>query len=293
MNYQKTKGYRLFSVCNNVGVGLLGFACVAPLIHVLAVSLSSSAPANSNLVGFWPVGFNTRAYQITIQNQLFWHSFFVSVLRVICGTCLGLLITLLAAYPLSKEEADFRGRTMYVWLFVFTMLFGGGLIPSYIVIKNLGLIDSFWVMVMPGLVSVGNIILMLNFFRSIPKALSEAAYIDGAGHIMTLFKVYIPISLPSFATIALFLIVGHWNAWFDGMIYLSKPKLQPMATYLRQFLQAIDVTEMKRNEEDMRELSDRAVRFAQIFISMIPIVAIYPFLQRFFIVGIKVGSVKE
>lgn len=293
MHYKRTIGYRAFSMANTVFVGVLAFICLAPLIHVLAVSFSGSAAANSGIVGFIPIKFNIRAYEITLNNKAFFNSFYISVLRVIAGTSLGMFITILVAYPLSKEESDFRGRSMYAWLFVFTMLFSGGLIPTYMVVKGVGLMYSFWALIIPGLISVGNIILMLNFFRGIPKALSEAAHIDGAGHMVTLLRIYIPISLPSFATISLFLIVGHWNEWFSGMIYISDPKQQPMATYLRQFLSQIDVNNMAFSDEDLEKLSDRAVRFAQIFISLIPIIAIYPFIQRFFITGIRLGSVKE
>lgn len=293
MKIRTSNAYKIFTVWNTLGMAFLAFLCVAPLIHVLAVSFSGNAAANSGLVGFWPVDFTTRAYEITLENKEFFRSFGVSVVRVLLATSGGLLVTVLAAYPLSMEEEAFRGRTFYAWLFVFTMLFSGGLIPSYMVIKGMGLMNTFWVLIIPGLVSVGNIILMLNFFRSIPRALADAAYIDGAGHTVILFKIYIPMSLASFATIGLFIMVGTWNEWFSGMIYISDSKMYPMATYLRQFLSQVDVDRMAMSEEDIKELSDRAVKFSQIFISLIPIMLVYPFIQRYFITGIKLGSVKE
>lgn len=293
MNNRVSKSYKVFSVLNTIGMAFIAFLCVAPLVHVLAVSFSGSVPANSGLVGFWPKDFTTRAYEITLANKDFFRSFGVSVMRVLIGTSLGLFVTVLAAYPLSKEESDFRGRTIYVWMFVFTMLFNGGMIPTYIIVKSVGLMNTFWAMILPSLISVNNIILMLNFFRSIPKSLAEAADIDGAGHMVTLLAIYLPMSLPSLATIGLFLGVAAWNEWFSGTIYISNPKLQPMAAYLRQFLSQVDVDTMAFTEEDLQKLSDRGVRFAQIFISLIPVMLVYPFIQRFFITGIKVGAVKE
>lgn len=294
MHYQKTRGYKIFSLINHIGIGVLALLCLAPLVHVLAVSFSSKEAAMANLVGFFPVGFNVEAYKITITNPAFIRSFFISILRASIGTFLAMVLTLLAAYPLAQEEKDFKGRTVYAWIFVFTMLFGGGLIPTYLVIQKVGLINTFWVMVIPGAVQVYNIILLLNFFRSVPKSLAEAAYIDGANHVQTLISVYIPISVSALATISLFSLVGHWNSWFDALIYISKKELYPMATLLHMILATLDIEELSRmDDEDLLQLSNRSVKAAQIFIAMAPIIAVYPFLQKYFVTGIKLGSVKE
>ncbi len=292
--YYKSKSYKIFEVFNFIGIGLMGLICIAPLVHILAVSFSSKEAASANLVAFLPIGFTFDSYKITLSNPAFLGSMGVSAMRTVVGTALTMLLTVLAAYPLAQEEERFRGRTIYAWMFVFTMLFSGGLIPTYIIVQKLGLINTYLALILPGAVAVFSVILLLNFFRSVPKALAEAAFIDGAGHMTTLFKVYIPISVPAIATVSLFSLVGHWNAWFDALIYITDKKMYPMATLLQLILAQIDFRELAKLEsDDLQNLSDRAVKAAQIFIALVPIVAVYPFLQKYFVQGIKLGSVKE
>jgi len=267
--------------------------CIVPLIHVLAVSFSAKSAADANLVGLWPKQFSLEAYKKTINNPIFLHSIWVSVQRTILGTGLTLLITFLAAYPLSKENSAFKGRNVYSWLFVFSMVFNGGLIPFYIVIQKIGLMDSFWVLVLPGAVNTFLVILMLNFFRGIPKDLEEASLIDGAGHFRTLFSIYLPISLPSIATIALFSMVFHWNSWFDGLLYLNNSKQFPLATFLQTVIIQRDMSSMSINPKEMELISQTTVRAAQIFIGAAPILIVYPFLQKYFVKGKTLGSEKE
>ncbi|AIQ75540.1 MULTISPECIES: carbohydrate ABC transporter permease [Paenibacillus] len=291
--YYKTRGYRIFNVFNTCFLILLALMCIVPLIHVLAVSFSAKSAADANLVGLWPKQFSLEAYKKTINNPIFLHSIWVSVQRTILGTGLTLLITFLAAYPLSKENSAFKGRNVYSWLFVFSMVFNGGLIPFYIVIQKIGLMDSFWVLVLPGAVNTFLVILMLNFFRGIPKDLEEASLIDGAGHFRTLFSIYLPISLPSIATIALFSMVFHWNSWFDGLLYLNNSKQFPLATFLQTVIIQRDMSSMSINPKEMELISQTTVRAAQIFIGAAPILIVYPFLQKYFVKGMTLGSVKE
>ncbi|WP_138495011.1 carbohydrate ABC transporter permease [Paenibacillus pinistramenti] len=291
--YHKTVPYRIFNVINTVFLIALSILCVVPLIHVLAVSFSAKSAADANLVGLWPVDFSTIAYQKTMKNPLFLHSMWVSVLRTVLGTALTLLITFLAAYPLSKESSVFRSRTFYSWLFVFSMVFNGGLVPFYIVIQKLGLINNFWVLVLPSAVNTFLVILMLNFFRSIPKELEEAALIDGAGHFRTLFSIYLPVSLPSIATIALFSMVYHWNSWFDGLLYLNNSNQFPLATFLQTVIIQQDMSSMSMSPKEMELLSQTTVNAAQIFIGAAPVLIVYPFLQKYFVKGMTLGSVKE
>ncbi|GGF86041.1 protein LplC [Paenibacillus albidus] len=293
MHYRSTS-YRIFSILNGVFLSLLALLCILPLIHVLAVSLSSSAAADANLVKLWPIGFTTEAYMVTLGNDRFISSFGISVLRTALGTVLSLLLSILVGYALSKETNEFKGRNGYAWFFVFTMLFSGGLIPTYIVVQKLGLINSIWALVLPGAMSVYNTILLMNFFRtSVPKALEEAAFIDGAGHFRTLWSIYLPISLPSLATISLFTMVGHWNAWFDGLIYITDTAKYPMSTLLQTIVVQRDLSSMSVSADEIQALSNRTVKTAQIFIATLPIILVYPFLQRFFVKGIVLGSVKE
>lgn len=291
--YYKTRGYRIFNIFNTCFLIILALACIVPLIHVLAVSFSAKSAADANLVGLWPKQFSVEAYKKTIDNPVFLHSIWVSVQRTVIGTALTLLITFLAAYPLSKENSAFRGRNIYSWLFVFTMVFNGGMIPFYIVIQKIGLMDSFWVLVLPGAVNTFLIILMLNFFRGIPKELEEAALIDGAGHFRTLFNIFLPISLPSIATIALFSMVFHWNSWFDGLLYMNNSSKFPLATFLQTVIIQRDMSSMSINPKEMELISQTTVRAAQIFIGAAPILLVYPFLQKYFVKGMTLGSVKE
>ncbi|MGO4543573.1 carbohydrate ABC transporter permease [Paenibacillus sp. 2TAB23] len=292
--HHRSLTYRIFSVWNGVFLALLSFLCIAPLLHVLAVSFSSSAAADANIVKLWPIGFSLEAYKVTLSNEHFVGSFVNSVLRTVIGTAVAVGLSVLIGYSLSKETNEFKGRNMYAWFFVFTMLFSGGLIPGYMIVQKLGLLNSIWALVLPGAVSVYNTILLMNFFRtSVPKALEEAAFIDGAGHFRALWSIYLPVSLPSLATISLFTMVGHWNAWFDGLIYMTQTDKYPMSTLLQTLVVQRDLSSMNVNADEMKELSNRTVKTAQIFIATLPIIAVYPFLQKFFVKGIVLGSVKE
>lgn len=224
---------------------------------------------------------------------MFLHSIWVSVKRTVLGTALTLLLAFLAAYPLSKEASVFRARNVYSWVFVFTMIFSGGLVPFYIVIQKLHLINSFWVLVLPGAVNVYLTILLLNFFRGIPKELEEAAFIDGAGHFRTLFSIFLPVSLPSIATLALFSMVFHWNSWFDGLLYLNNAKQFPLATFLQTVIVQKDMSTMSIDPKEVALLSQKTVNAAQIFIGAVPVLLVYPFLQKYFVKGLVMGSVKE
>jgi len=291
--YHKTLPYRIFSVFNTAFLSALAVICVIPLLHVLAVSLSSKAAADGNLVGLWPVDFSFEAYKATVSNPYFLGSVWISVMRTVLGTALILLVTVLAAYPLSKETREFRGRPVYAWAFVFTMIFNGGLVPFYILILKLGLMNKFAVLIIPAMVNVWLIVLMMNFFRGVPRALEEAAFIDGASHFGVLFRIYLPLSLPALATLGLFAGVWHWNSWFDGLLYLSRKEDYPLATYLQTVIVSRDMSSMNFTIEEMELLSQKTINAAQIFIGALPVLLVYPFLQRYFIKGLVLGSVKE
>jgi putative aldouronate transport system permease protein len=265
-----------------------------PIIHILSMSLSSGSAASAGKVILWPVEFTTAAYENVFGKPEYLRAFSISIQRVVLGTTLSMLLTIITAYPLSKDSKYLRFRTGYSWIFVFTILFNGGLIPMYLTVKTLGLIDSIWALVLPGAIQVFNIILLLNFYRNLPKELEEASRIDGAGHFKTLWKIYVPLSLPALATTGLFTIVSHWNSWFDGMIYMNHPENYPLQTFLQTVIINMDFRFIKaENAELMLKLSDRTSRAAQIFVAAFPILIVYPFLQRFFIKGIVMGSVKE
>lgn len=289
--HHKTLPYRIFSMFNHVFLAVLSVLCLLPLFHLLMVSLSSSAPANAGLVTFWPIGFTFEAYAKTFDNVNFLSSLWVSVQRTILGTALAMLVNTIAAYALSKEARVFRARNIYLWYFVVTMLFSGGLIPSYLLILKLGLMNTLMSLILPGMVAVYNIILLLNFFRTVPKDLEEAAFIDGAGQLRTFFMIYLPISLPAIATVSLFIMVGHWNSYFDGIIYMKDAEKLPLASFMQTIIVQADMT--KLDPAVVANLSQRTIRASQIFIGALPILAVYPFLQRYFVKGIVIGAVKE
>lgn len=291
--YHKTLGYRIFNVFNHVFLALLSLLCVIPLIHVLAVSFSGKAAASANRVGLWPVDFTLDAYEKTLGNENFIQSLIISVERVVVGTSLSMLVVFLAAYALSKDEKVFRGRNLYSWFFVFTMLFSGGMVPMYILIQKIHLMNTIWALIIPGLVSVWNMILLLNFFRGVPKELEEASLIDGAGHLTTLFRIYLPLSMPAIATLSLFTLVGQWNDWFSGLLYMSDYKKYPLATFLQTILVQQDMSKMNVDPKMLENISQRTVKAAQIFIGAVPVLLIYPFLQKYFVKGIVLGAVKE
>ncbi|WP_193394450.1 carbohydrate ABC transporter permease [Paenibacillus sp. A3] len=293
MAIKTSLGRKLFIACNYIFLALLSFLCLMPIIHILAISFSSGTAAAAGQVTLWPVEFTTAAYNNVFGKPEYLRAFWVSVQRVVLGTTLSMFLTILTAYPLSKEPRQFRLRTFYAWFFVFTILFSGGLIPTYLTIKSLNLIDSIWALILPTAVPVFNVILLLNFYRNLPKELEESSRIDGAGHFTTLWKIYVPLSLPALATTGLFTMVGHWNSWFDGMLYMNHTENYPLQTFLQTVIIKMDFRFIKaENAELMLKLSDRTSRAAQIFVAAFPILVVYPFLQKLFIKGIVMGSVK-
>jgi putative aldouronate transport system permease protein len=254
------------------------------------VSLSARAAVAGGLVIFWPVGFNLDSYTAVINDKAYLKSFVNSILRVSIGTTINMFIVLITAFPLIK---NFRGRTVIIWYMVFTMLFNGGLIPTYLTIKELHLLNSFWVLVLPGAVNVFSVILMMNFFKRIPKEMDEAASMDGASNFRTLWSIYLPMSLPAIATLTLFAAVIHWNQFFDAIVFLNDVQKYPLQAYLQtKQINELSII-LEGNVQDLAELSNRSLRAAQIFVGTLPILMIYPYLQKHFVKGIVIGSVKE
>ena len=290
---KESTGRKVFRVVNVIVLTALALICLLPFINVIAISFSNSFYVDSNQVYFWPKGWTTSAYTYILTRASFWTSFRTSIIRVLLGGSLNLFFIILTAYPLSKSNDKLHFRNVYTWYFFITMLVSGGMIPNYLLIAKLGLRDSIWSLVLPGALPVFNLVLMLNFFRQVPTALEEAALIDGASHLRTLVQIYLPVSLPAIATITLFCIVSHWNAWFDGMIYITTPSRVPMQTYLRSILIDMNVADMSADDYELYAmLANRTVKCSQIIVATIPILCVYPFLQRYFVSGIVLGSVK-
>jgi len=217
----------------------------------------------------------------------------VTVIRCLLGVSLNVIMCVLVAYPLSKDNRKLKLRTVYTWFFFITMLINAGLIPWYMTIKSVHLLGTIWALVLPGAVPVFSVVLMLNFFRAIPEELEEAAFMDGAGHWNIMARIYVPLSKASIATICLFALVYHWNSWFDGIILMNKPTQYPLQSYLQTIIIQGDTSVNSTTDwQTMALISDRTVKCAQIFLSTLPIVAAYPFLQRYFVKGMVMGSVK-
>jgi len=285
---------KVFVISNYTVLLGLSVLCILPLVHLISLSLSSNSAVAAGQVGFWPVDFTWKSYDFILSKPEFLQSLLVTLQRVGLGVLLNMVLTIMIAYPLSKERTALNGRTIYVWIFVFTMLFSGGIIPLYMTIRSLGLLDSVWALILHHAVPVFNVVILLNFFRGLPKELEEAALIDGAGHWRILWRIYVPLSKPSLATLTLFAIVAHWNSWFDGILFMNSPANYPLQSYLYTVVVGLD-TLVKSNTdlEVIALVSDRTARAAQIFLGALPILIVYPFLQRYFTKGIVLGSVKE
>lgn len=288
-----TRGERVFYFINTVFLISVAIICLAPLIHIFAISLSANEMVTSGKVTFWPKKFTMVGYEYILENKLFWKGMYNSLIRVVLGLAVNLLFTVLAAYPLSKETSRFKQRTFYAWIFFIPMIFGGGLIPTFILVKDLKLMNSIWALILPGAVPIFYILLMLNFFRGLPNEMEEAALIDGASQWRILFTIYIPLSLPALATICVYAILGHWNSWFDGLIYLNDPNKYPVMTYLQTAVISIDFNKLTPEEiQKLSVLGDKTYKAAQIFLGSFPVLVTYPFFQKYFTKGLVLGSVK-
>ena len=294
MHIKKSASRRVFEFCNYAFLTVITLISLFPLVHMFALSLSSNAAAAAGWVTIFPVDFSLESYKYILEKPEFFRAFVVSVIRVILGTIINVSITILCAYPMSQPDHKFRGRKIYVMMFLITMIFNGGLIPTFLVVKAVGIYDTIWALILPHAVQTFNIILMLNFFRGLPPALSESAFMDGANHFQVMTRIYLPISKPSLATVGLFTIVGHWNSWFDGMIYMKSPDKYPLQTYLRNVINAVDMASIDiHSAAAMAEISRKTLTAAQIFVAILPILIVYPLLQKYFIAGMTLGSVKE
>lgn len=271
---------------------LITLATLLPFANVLSKSVSEEWAVISGKVGIFPVGFQLETMKFVITSNQFIRSFSVSLFITVVGTVLSLCITAITAYPLSKRHLPGIGIVML--LFIFTMLFNGGIIPNYMLIRNLGLLDSLWSLILPSIVSVFNLLVMKSYFEGLPESLEESARIDGARTFTILFRILLPLSGPVLATIALFYAVSYWNDFFNAMIYINSPSLKPLQLYLRDVvLNASSATAgMEATQDDMMNLSPDNIRSATVIASTIPILLLYPYLQKYFIKGVLIGSVK-
>ncbi len=287
-------GERIFTVFNYSLFTLLGIITLFPFLNIIAKSFSSEAAVISGKVSIIPVEFQLGTYKYVLANSQFINSFKVSVFVTVVGTFLSLIMTVLAAYPLSKQRL--RGRKIFTLIYIFTMLFSGGLVPTYILMSNLHLVNKLPILILPSLISVYNLLIIKSYFESIPDSLEESAKLDGASNTTILFKIILPLSLPVFATIALFYAVGYWNNYFTAMIYITNPALKPMQLYLKEMLYAASDVFLQLNNKSIdanMNSTPEAIQAASIIVATVPIVIVYPFLQKYFVKGVLIGSVKE
>lgn len=288
-------GRRVFLFCDVAIVLFVTLLCIIPIINLLAYSFSSSAAIMANEVTLFPVEFTTKAYRYVMSSKEFWQSCKIAAERVLVGVPLNLILTIMVAYPLSKSDQSFRARKYYVGYMLLVMLFNGGLMPTYYIVSKTGLIDTIWSLVLPGAVPVFNCIILMNFFRGIPTELEESAKLDGANQWQIMTKIFLPLSKPSIATVTLFSLINHWNAWFDGLIYSNYTENYPLQSYLQTLVTSTTELIKSGDVEAIMALSgvnDTNMKSAQIFISIIPLMIIYPFLQKYFTTGLTLGSVK-
>jgi putative aldouronate transport system permease protein len=282
---------RIFDIFNILIITFVILLCLMPFIHIIAISLSSTRPIMSGLVTFFPREFNINAYTKVFSDMAMIRSLGFTIMLTVLATVLSMVMTIAVAYSLSKK--DLRGRKWFMLIIVITMFFSGGIIPDYILVRNLHLLDTIWALVLPGLISPFYMIILISFFNSIPKSLEEAAEIDGTTHLGTLLRIILPLSLPSLATLSLFYAVGRWNGFQDALMYINRPDLYPLQLKLYQMIQNNQVSELMQQEGlGMAQLMPESLKAASVVFSTVPILIVYPFLQRYFISGMMVGAVK-
>ena len=294
MRYTST-AHKVFTIFNYFFLTVTCLTCVLPFLNLLAISFSSTVAVKSKVVSFWPVGFNTAAYEFALMGGRFVASLLISIQRVALGLIVNILLIVLVAYPLSHKKDKLMGRNFYMTFFFITMILNAGLVPTYLLVTQLKLLNSLWALVLPGALPVYSMIILMNFIRGLPEELQDAAMIDGAGPAVVLFRVMLPLLTPALATVGLFSIVMHWNSWFDGMIYMQNYMRYPLQTYLQYLLLKFDQL-MQMSQGDfaliVARLNARTGRAAQLFLGALPIALIYPFLQKYFTTGLVMGSVK-
>ena len=274
-------------------VMIFALSCVIPFINVIAVSLSSKSAILRGDVSFWPVEFTTQAYDVLFNDASMMRSLWLTVEITVIYTALAMVLTILMAYPLTKKRL--KGRKFFSFLALFTMYFSGGTIPIYINIMELGLLDSIWALILPGALSTYNMIIMRSFFASLPESLEEAATIDGANDFQILVRIYLPLSLASIATLTLFYAVGKWNSFQDAQYYITNRALYPLQLKLYnaiQNTQQLDTTSMQEGSTAVANNISQAIESATIIFATLPILVVYPFVQRFFVSGVTIGAVK-
>lgn len=283
---------RIFDYALYIIVFILLLVCLAPMLHVASISLSSNAAILSRKVYIWPVDLNLDSYKVVFSDISMIRSLLFTIILTLVHTTLCMIMTILAAYPLSKK--NLKGRNVFLVLIVITMYFSGGMIPDYILIKNLKLLNKFWALILPGLISAFNMIVLKTFFSNLPESLEESALIDGASYMTILVRIVLPLSLPVLATLSLFYAVGRWNYFMDSLLYITDSKLFPIQLKLYQIVFNNMQLEISAIEGSIASnLLPESLKAASVMFSTVPILLVYPWIQKHFVTGIMIGSIKE
>ncbi|WP_369797993.1 carbohydrate ABC transporter permease [Cellulomonas sp. B6] len=287
-----SRGYRVFTWVNGTFLVLLCLFMLYPFITVIAQSFSSPGAVKAGLVNVWPVGFNLDTYNAVWQNKLFWNSYRNTVVYTVVGTTIAMVLTTLLAFVLSKHHL--RGRTGLIWVAMFTMFFNGGLIPNYVLIQTLGLKNTMWAVVLPGAISIFNLLVMKSFFENLPAEMEEAAQIDGLGWFGIFGRIVIPLSKAVIATMILFYSVAIWNDWFAAFLYIDKQELFPVTLFLRNLIAGASsaASEGAAVAGTTSAAIAANIQSVTMILTIIPILCVYPFVQRYFVSGVMLGSVK-
>lgn len=283
---------RVFNTVNFIVLTVATLLCLAPFIHILAVSLSSPGPILSGKVNLFPVEITFESYKQVFTDSSMIRSLGFTVLLTVLFTVLCMVMTIAAGYPLSKRKL--KGRKIFMTIVVITMFFSGGIIPEYILVRNLNLLDTIWALVLPGLISPFYLIILITFFNNIPESLEESAEIDGSSHFRTLLGIILPLSLPVIATLSLFYAVGRWNGFQDTLMYINSPELYPLQLKLYQLIQNNMISDLLAVEGagSVSKLVPEGLKSASVMFATVPILLVYPWLQRYFVNGVMIGAIK-
>lgn len=291
MKLKRSASDKVFLAVVYVTLGLLSVTTLVPLLQAATISLSPPEVVNRYGFHLFPTTLDFSGYERVFDYNVIWTSYGNTIVRTLLGTAITLVLTFLGAYPLSKRSLP--NRKLWTGVIVLTMFFSGGLIPSYLLIKNIGLMNSVWALVLPGAVSAFMLLIVRNFIAALPESLEESAKMDGANEIVVLFRIVLPLSLPIIATVGLYSGVGHWNAWFDSMIYIQDEGKQVLQMILRRILlEGQDVASESGSGSHAAVVNSETVKMAALIVSILPILFVYPFLQKYFVKGTLMGSVK-
>ncbi|WP_321991576.1 carbohydrate ABC transporter permease [Marispirochaeta aestuarii] len=285
----KHRGLEIFPAINGIILALAAFLCFLPFYYVFTISLSEATQVREGVISLLPQGFSLEAYQTIFRQAAFFNAFRTTVIRTVLGTAVNLALQATFAYALSRSYL--KGRKIMLIMVVFTILFNPGIIPNYLIVRYTGLIDTLWALIIPNAINSFNVLVLVSFFASIPDSIEESAKMDGANDIIIFWKLMIPLSLPAIATISLFISVFHWNSLMDGIMYINKSTLKPLQVYLMDLVMRTQTEGLTGGESDT-ELTTITIQTAAIFAGTLPILLIYPFVQRYFMKGIMLGAIK-